>query len=113
MRSSPIALVPEKANEQHYEVPAAFFEKVLGPHLKYSSAYWPDSVKTLADAELAALRESCRHAEIDEGQHILELGLRLGLAHPLDGREISGQPNYRRFQFSDATRIHPNPGQEP
>ena len=41
MRDSPIALVPEKANEQHYEVPVAFFEKVLGPHLKYSSAYWP------------------------------------------------------------------------
>ena len=74
MKRSPVALVPEKANEQHYEVPVAFFEKVLGPHLKYSSAYWPDSVKTLADAELAGLRESCRHAEIKQGQHILELG---------------------------------------
>ena len=29
MKESPIALVPEKANEQHYEVPPAFFEKVL------------------------------------------------------------------------------------
>ena len=74
MRNSPIALAPEKANEQHYELPAAFFQQVLGPHLKYSSAYWPDSVKTLADAELAGLRESCRHAQIEDGQNILELG---------------------------------------
>jgi len=37
MRQSPVALVPEKANEQHYEVPPAFFQLVLGPRLKYSS----------------------------------------------------------------------------
>ena len=74
MRNAPIALVPEKANEQHYEVPADFFEKVLGPHLKYSSAYWPAGVKTLADAELAGLRDSCKHARIEDGQNILELG---------------------------------------
>ena len=34
MKESPIALVPEKANEQHYEVPPAFFEKVLGTRHK-------------------------------------------------------------------------------
>ena len=39
MKNSPIAYVPEKANEQHYEVPPAFFENVLGKHLKYSSGY--------------------------------------------------------------------------
>ena len=36
MRTAPIALVPDKANEQHYEVPAAFFAEVLGRHRKYS-----------------------------------------------------------------------------
>ncbi len=35
-----MALVPEKANEQHYEVPPAFFLLVLGPHLKYSSSFY-------------------------------------------------------------------------
>ena len=29
---APLALLPEKANEQHYELPAAFFAEVLGPH---------------------------------------------------------------------------------
>ena len=30
LKNSPIALVPEKANEQHYEVPPKLFELVLG-----------------------------------------------------------------------------------
>ena len=42
-----IAGVPDKANQQHYELPAAFFQKVLGPNLKYSCALWPESVSTL------------------------------------------------------------------
>src|SRR5690242_8861007 len=44
---SPIALHTEAANRQHYEVPAAFFERVLGPHLKYSSALWSGGTVTL------------------------------------------------------------------
>ncbi len=74
MNASPIALVPEKANEQHYEVPAEFYLDTLGPHLKYSSSYWPEGVTTLAEAEIAALEETCRHAGLENGQNILELG---------------------------------------
>jgi len=74
MRRGPIAPVPEKANEQHYEVPPAFFEHVLGHHLKYSSAYWPDNVTSLSDAEAAMLDLTCRRAGIEDGQSILELG---------------------------------------
>ncbi|QDT19994.1 SAM-dependent methyltransferase [Gimesia chilikensis] len=71
---SPIALVPEKANEQHYEVPAAFYEQVLGARRKYSCCYWPEGVTTLDEAEVAALQESCLHAELEDGMQILELG---------------------------------------
>ena len=39
MNASPIALVPELANEQHYEVPAAFFDLALGTNRKYSCCY--------------------------------------------------------------------------
>src|SRR5690606_24594388 len=42
MRIAPIAPLPHLANEQHYEVPAEFFAKVLGPQRKYSSAWWPE-----------------------------------------------------------------------
>jgi cyclopropane-fatty-acyl-phospholipid synthase len=74
MRQAPVALMPEKANEQHYEVPAQFYEQVLGPHLKYSCGYWPEGVNSLAGAENAALRETCLHAELADGQRVLELG---------------------------------------
>ena len=70
----PIALVPELANEQHYEVPAELFELTLGPRRKYSSCVWPDGVNTLAEAEEAALRETCQRAELGDGMQILELG---------------------------------------
>ena len=41
--SGPIAISTDAANEQHYEVHAAFFEAVLGPRLKYSCCYFRSS----------------------------------------------------------------------
>ncbi len=74
MDRSPVALVPERANEQHYEVPADFFRLVLGPHRKYSSAWWPEGMSTLADAETAALAVTAERAGLENGQSVLELG---------------------------------------
>src|SRR5512132_3643230 len=53
LRDEDIAIETNAANAQHYEVPAAFFARVLGPHLKYSACYWPAGVDTLGEAELA------------------------------------------------------------
>ncbi|MDX1605448.1 MAG: cyclopropane-fatty-acyl-phospholipid synthase family protein [Candidatus Competibacterales bacterium] len=72
--ASPIALHPEKANSQHYELPAAFFERIMGRYLKYSACYWPEGVDTLDEAEAAMLALTCEGAEIGDGQDILELG---------------------------------------
>lgn len=74
MRDAPIALVPDKANDQHYEVPAEFFDLVLGKHKKYSCCYWPDGCDSLDDAEKKALIATCEHAQLENGQDILELG---------------------------------------
>lgn len=74
MDQSPIALVPELANEQHYEVPETFFQLCLGKHRKYSSCYWHDDTKNLDEAEALALSLSCEHADLKDGQAILELG---------------------------------------
>ncbi len=74
MSRSPIALVPDIANAQHYEAPVELFERALGPLLKYSSGYWPTGVTTLADAEIAALEETALHARLADGQDVLELG---------------------------------------
>ncbi len=74
MRQGPIAPVPHKANEQHYELPPGFFEQVLGTHLKYSSGFWTPNATSLSDAEAAMLDLTCRRALIEDGQSILELG---------------------------------------
>ena len=73
-RNQPLAPVPEKANEQHYEVPAEFYDLVLGPRKKYSCCLFADETTTLAEAEVAALAATCERAEIEDGQDILELG---------------------------------------
>ena len=74
LRTLPLALVPEKANEQHYEVPTKFYELVLGKHLKYSSALYKDGISSLDAAEEAMLSLSCERADLHDGHRILELG---------------------------------------
>ncbi len=73
-RRSPVAALPEKANQQHYEVPAEFYELVLGPHRKYSCCCWPHDAERLEQAEAEALEITCHRAQLQDGQSILELG---------------------------------------
>jgi len=70
----PIAVATADANDQHYEVPAAFFEQVLGAHLKYSCAAYDTGLESLDQAEAAMLQRSCERAQISDGMRILELG---------------------------------------
>jgi cyclopropane-fatty-acyl-phospholipid synthase len=74
LRDAEVALLTHKANEQHYELPPEFFSCALGHHRKYSSCWWPEGVTTLDAAEDAALTATCEHAELADGQHVLELG---------------------------------------
>ncbi len=74
LKISPIALIPKIVNEQHYEVPASFFEIVLGQNLKYSSALWKKGVETLDDAEQKMLDLTFDRAQIENGMNVLELG---------------------------------------
>ena len=74
MAEWPIAVHTDDANAQHYELPAAFFTLVLGPSCKYSSCLYASPAATLAQAEVAALEETCIHADLSDGQDILELG---------------------------------------
>ena len=74
MAPFPIALNTAEANAQHYEIPAAFFDLVLGPQRKYSSCLYDDGIDTLAAAEERALQVSAEHAALADGQRILELG---------------------------------------
>lgn len=93
LRTGPIATHTDEANDQHYELPAAFFEKCLGPRLKYSCAYFADPQTTLGDAEVAMLEKYIERAGLVNGQRILELGcgwgsLSLFMAEKLPESEI-------------------------
>lgn len=74
MAARPVAEHTDAANQQHYELPARFFQLCLGPHRKYSSGFYESDAATLEDAEAAALRLTCEHADLKDGHSILELG---------------------------------------
>lgn len=74
LTAAPIAVEQEKANEQHYELPTEFFLNVLGPRLKYSSAYFESADATLGAAEESMLRLYCQRAELRDGMSVLDVG---------------------------------------
>ena len=74
MARRPIAVSPEAANAQHYELPSELFVNMLGPRLKYSCCLFAAPETTLAQAEVAALAETVAHADLADGQYIMEWG---------------------------------------
>lgn len=98
LHAAPLAPLPEKANEQHYELPPAFFGEVLGPHRKYSCGWWPEGVDTLEASEAAALQATAERAGLADGQEVLELGcgwgsLSLWMAERFPGSRITAVSN--------------------
>jgi len=95
---SPIAPLPGRANEQHYEVPADFYRMMLGPRLKYSACLWEEGVRTLGQAEDAMLALTCERAGLADGMDILELGcgwgsLSLWMAERMPGARVLAVSN--------------------
>ena len=98
MAARAIAEHTDAANVQHYEVPAEFFARVLGPNRKYSSCYYKGPESTLQEAEEEALRQTAAHADLADGQSILELGcgwgsLSLWMARQFRNAEIIAVSN--------------------
>jgi cyclopropane-fatty-acyl-phospholipid synthase len=98
MAARAIAEHADEANVQHYEVPAEFFARVLGPNRKYSSCYYKGPESTLQEAEEEALRQTVAHANLADGQSILELGcgwgsLSLWMARQFRNAEITAVSN--------------------
>ena len=98
MNRSPVAPVPELANEQHYEVPAEFYGHVLGARRKYSSCFWTAATSSLDEAEVASLERTSRHACLRDGQQVLELGcgwgsLTLWMAERFPGSQVTAVSN--------------------
>jgi cyclopropane-fatty-acyl-phospholipid synthase len=89
-----------EANARHDEAPAAFFARVLGPNRKRSACFYKEPKSTLQEAEEEALRQTVDHAELADGQSILELGcgwgsLSLWMARQFPRSEITAVTNSR------------------
>lgn len=114
LRESPLAVATDAANQQHYEVPAEFFEFVLGPRLKYSCCHYENAQKSLGEAEEEMLRLTCERAEIVDGHSVLELGcgwgsLTLWMAEKYPGSQIvavSNSASQRAFIEAKARTRH-------
>ena len=112
LRSSPIAVRTQRANDQHYEVPTEFFRLCLGPRLKYSGCLYPSPNSTLAEAEDAVLALTCERARIADGMDVLELGcgwgsLTLWMAERYPNCRITAVSNsgsQREFILAEAER---------
>jgi cyclopropane-fatty-acyl-phospholipid synthase len=108
LKSMPVAIETQAANEQHYEVPTKFYQLVLGKHLKYSSGYWPSQHTTFDESEAAMLQLTCERAQLSDGQRILELGcgwgsLSLWMAAHYPNAQITSVSNSRtQKEFIDA-----------
>nr|CAB36785.1 putative protein [Arabidopsis thaliana]CAB80028.1 putative protein [Arabidopsis thaliana] len=74
IKKMPIAIHTEKPKTQHYELPTAFFELVLGRNMKYSSCYFSNDSSSLEDAEEAILALYCERAKVEDGQSVLDIG---------------------------------------
>jgi cyclopropane-fatty-acyl-phospholipid synthase len=73
MTNYPVAEHTDLANEQHYELPPAFFGLTLGPRRKYSCCLYPTGTETLAQAELLALEERSRMPILSTGRRYWSL----------------------------------------
>jgi cyclopropane-fatty-acyl-phospholipid synthase len=72
--------LPRSANRgQHVsadpdEIPAEFYQLILGPQMAYSAARWTPGCQSLADAQAAMLDAICTALRLGPGMRLLDLG---------------------------------------
>jgi cyclopropane-fatty-acyl-phospholipid synthase len=98
LKTMPVAINTDEANDQHYEVPSEFYTMCLGPRKKYSSGLWPSKNTTFEESEVAMLDLYCERAQLKDGMHIVDLGcgwgsLTLHLAEKYPNCKITGISN--------------------
>lgn len=86
LKTMPIAIDTDLANDQHYEVPARFYDLCLGRNKKYSGGLWPFKASALGKgrgmtweesldkSEVAMLDLYVERAQIVDGMSIVDLG---------------------------------------
>jgi cyclopropane-fatty-acyl-phospholipid synthase len=120
LHDMPIAIETTAANNQHYEVPARFYDlclvsrvnsvdtaafdehhshtRIQGPRKKYSSGLWPSADTTFEQSEVLMLDLYCERAQVKDGMSVVDLGcgwgsLTLHLAEKYPNAKITGVSN--------------------
>jgi hypothetical protein len=106
LKRSPIAINTGDANLQHYELPSGFFERVLGPHLKYSSGYYRRPSDTLEQSEANMLALTAERARLKRWRADTRARLRLGFAVAVDGAALSRFAHHRGVQLAHPETLH-------
>lgn len=79
--------------ERHYNFSNELFERMLGPSMNYSCAYWRDA-DNLDDAQTAKMDLICRKLKLEPGMTVLDIGCGWGaLARHMNDRhkvKVSG-----------------------
>ncbi|MDA8898908.1 cyclopropane-fatty-acyl-phospholipid synthase family protein [Porticoccaceae bacterium] len=60
--------------EAHYDLGNEMFELFLDPTMMYSCAYYPDEKMSLEQASLAKLKRICDKLQLNESDHVIEIG---------------------------------------
>jgi cyclopropane-fatty-acyl-phospholipid synthase len=100
MAARAVAGHTDAADARPYELAASFFALVLGPNRKYSSCFYKEPKSTLQEAEEEALRQTVEHADLADGQSILELGCGWGSLSLWMARQF---PNARIVAVSNSS----------
>lgn len=100
LHTLPIAINTADSKTQHYEIPTRFYQKCLGPRLKYSSGYYEHAHSSLAAAEEAMLTLTSERAQLADQLDVLELGcgwgsLTLWMAEKYPRARITGVSHSR------------------
>lgn len=76
----------------HYDAGNDFYEKLLGPSMAYTCAYYDRPDRTLEQAQFAKLELICRKLQLQEGDHIADLGCGWGafLVHAARYHGVTG-----------------------
>ena len=101
---SPVAAVPDKANEQHYEVPAAFFDLVLGPHRKWLRLLAARRCAT-GPGRSRSIGDHLQPGAVARRPVGSRTGLRLGIAVVVDGRAAPAQPDHGGLNSASQRRF--------
>ena len=107
LRESPVAIATREANEQHYEVPTAFFEQRARPApqvfvVLLRRAASPAS--TTPRQPCSAL--TCERARLRDGEDILELGCGWGSLTLWMAAHYPECAHHRRFELAHPEAVH-------